>query len=118
MPCLTMIRSQPWQMNLAPRSSSICVCSGVPLTVPHHLPAFFGGGGDSLVGVCDERMIELIGDAGEDAQVAGAEHQHIDAGHAGDGVGLFEGARRFELGDEERVFVGGFQIVRAWACEQ
>ena len=45
------------------------MCSGLPLTVPHHFPALLAADGDAPVGSGDQRVIELVGDAGDDAQI-------------------------------------------------
>ena len=59
-----------------------------------------------LLGVEDQRVVHLAGNAGQDAEVAGPEHQDVDAVEGGDLLGVFEGAGLFDLNREERLAVG------------
>ncbi len=57
------------------------------------------------------RVVELQRNAGQDAQIGRADHQHVDAGHLRDGFGIFQRLGRFDLHDEQRVLVGSFEIL-------
>ena len=52
---------------------------------------FLGGGGHAAPRVQEDGMLELIRHPGQNAQVAGAEHQQIHAGHPRDGLDFFNG---------------------------
>ena len=71
-----------------------------------------GSGSNAINRVQDEGVFELAGDAGEDAEVAGTEHEDIHAGDFGDGLGVFERFWGFDLDDDDGVVVGVLEIFR------
>lgn len=71
-----------------------------------------GGGDDAGEAVRERRSVAVAVDGEVVGEIGGSDEQHIDAVDGGDGIGVFDAAQGFDLGEEER---GRNRIGRAQA---
>ena len=67
-----------------------------------HLFVRLAGHRNALEGGTDFRMLEFTGNAQRGGEIIGADQQHVDAGHRGDGVGVGDALRRLQHRDQRR----------------
>ena len=67
-----------------------------------HLVVRLAGFRHRLEGRADFRMLQFAGNAHRGGEIVGADQQHVDAGHRGDGIGIGDAFRRLQHGDQRR----------------
>jgi hypothetical protein len=69
-----------------------------------------------FIGSAQLRAFEFAGNAQGGAEIIGADQQHIDSRHSGDGIGIDDTFRCFQHGNENSCGVALLVDVGKWCC--
>src|SRR5262249_7130180 len=101
---LTKTMSAPWARNRAPIAINSLARSAVPV-------GRAGRGGDGAEALLEGRVVEPPRDAAQHGEVGRAEEQHVHPLDRGDRMRVGQGALVLDLDDDERLLVGGLDVL-------